>query len=216
MIAHHWHGCGNRVRASSPCPHPLFDQVHASDLDTDQFAAAPHHPAITYHQGAAHASGLAPASVDAITVATALHWFDFDLFWPEVTRVAAPGALFAAWTYQLPTGDHDVQTHMLDPIMAVIDPYWSQRNRLSWQGYDRAWTGMPFATMAAPAFACDLTWTPRQLLAFIKSWSAYIRAVDDGHSNRLARLEATALAHLPDRPRALTMPLNFVAALVTP
>ncbi|MEL6111288.1 MAG: class I SAM-dependent methyltransferase [Pseudomonadota bacterium] len=191
-----------------------FDHVHASDIDADQLAVATAHPKITYHHGPAHQSGLASQSVDAITVATGLHWFEFDLFWPEVSRVAAPDALFAAWTYQLPVGDPDLNMYLLDPIMSVIDPYWSARNRQSWQGYNPSWTGMPFARVAVPAFSCALEWTPRQVLSFVKTWSAYIHAVDDGHRDRLAAIEETALATLCDTPSDLEMPLHLVAAKV--
>ncbi|MEO1150509.1 MAG: hypothetical protein AAFW83_05905 [Pseudomonadota bacterium] len=48
----------------------------------------------------------------------------------------------------------------------------------------------------------------------MKTWSAYIRAVDDGHRDRLAAIEETALATLCDTPSGLEMPLHLVAAKV--
>jgi ubiquinone/menaquinone biosynthesis C-methylase UbiE len=36
-------------------------------------------------------------SFDAVCVAQALHWFDYELFWPEVQRVLKPSGVFAAW-----------------------------------------------------------------------------------------------------------------------
>ena len=40
-------------------------------------------------------------TVDLVTVAQALHWFDVSSFYPEVRRVAKPGGILAVWCYQL-------------------------------------------------------------------------------------------------------------------
>jgi ubiquinone/menaquinone biosynthesis C-methylase UbiE len=41
----------------------------------------------------AEASGLADRSVDLVSVAQALHWFDLGRFFAEVQRVARPNAV---------------------------------------------------------------------------------------------------------------------------
>ena len=41
----------------------------------------------------AEQSGLASGAVDVVTVATALHWFEFDRFYAEVKRLAERGIL---------------------------------------------------------------------------------------------------------------------------
>ena len=46
---------------------------------------------------------LLTGSVDLVTVAQALHWFDLPRFYDEVQRVARPGGLIAVWCYQLHT-----------------------------------------------------------------------------------------------------------------
>jgi ubiquinone/menaquinone biosynthesis C-methylase UbiE len=40
-------------------------------------------------------------SVDLVTVAVAIHWFNFDEFYREVKRVLKPNGILAAWTYSL-------------------------------------------------------------------------------------------------------------------
>src|ERR1051325_7947988 len=50
---------------------------------------------------AADASGLAPQSVDLVTVAHALHWLDRPAFYVEARRVLAPGGVVAVWCYGL-------------------------------------------------------------------------------------------------------------------
>ena len=41
------------------------------------------------------------SSVDLVTVAVAIHWFNFDEFYREVKRVLKPDGILAAWTYSL-------------------------------------------------------------------------------------------------------------------
>lgn len=192
-----------------------FPSVHATDADPAQIAQAPAHPNIAYAAAPAHRSGLPDASVDAITVATALHWFDFTLFWPEIRRVARPGALFAAWSYVWPETDDDVHERLIEPQMSIIERYWSAQNRLSWRGYPPGETGCPFAPIDAPGFVCTLRWRPRDLAAFMRSWSAHLRARQDGHEAELARIEADAVDALGETPREVRLPLVMRAARVS-
>ena len=41
------------------------------------------------------------SSTDLVTVAVAIHWFNFDEFYREVKRVLKPKGILAAWTYNL-------------------------------------------------------------------------------------------------------------------
>ena len=103
-----------------------FSQVHATDIDNEQIAHAAEHPRIHYGQAPAHSSGLPPNSVDAVTVATALHWFDHKLFWEEIRRVAKPNALFCGWTYHRCYTDPDVHEQLIEPVLEIIEPYWAE------------------------------------------------------------------------------------------
>ena len=64
-----------------------FEAVIATDASAKQIAAARPHPRVTYAVGRAEDSGLEDNSVDLITVAQSLHWFDLNLFYGEVRRV---------------------------------------------------------------------------------------------------------------------------------
>ena len=56
---------------------------------------------ITYLVEPAEKSSLSTGSVDLVTVGVALHWFNFDMFFPEVKRVLKKGGIIAAWAYFL-------------------------------------------------------------------------------------------------------------------
>lgn len=52
-------------------------------------------PTVRALSGSAEAIALPDASVDAVTVGNAMHWFDMDLAGPEIGRVLAPGGILA-------------------------------------------------------------------------------------------------------------------------
>ncbi|MDR0287953.1 MAG: class I SAM-dependent methyltransferase [Clostridiales bacterium] len=54
--------------------------------------------------GAAEATTLPDKSVDVITCAQALHWFDPDTFWAECRRIGKPGAVVIAIYNNTPGG----------------------------------------------------------------------------------------------------------------
>ncbi|MGF1544161.1 MAG: class I SAM-dependent methyltransferase [Parvularculaceae bacterium] len=191
-----------------------FERVDATDVSAEQIAAAPVRDNIFYKTAPAERTGLPDAAVDVVTVATALHWFEFDAFWREVKRVSRPGALFAAWTYHRLEVDPQTETTLLAPIAAVIDPYWSDGNRLSWRGYPPAEVGFPFPEVAAPDFACELSWTAGDLVKFVRTWSAYARAASDGLGPDLDAIEAAAIEGLGDDRRAARLPLAVLAGRV--
>jgi ubiquinone/menaquinone biosynthesis C-methylase UbiE len=93
-------GCGSGQASVALAEH--FAVVHATDVAAEQIAAATAHGRVRYSVAPAERSGLRAQSVDLVTVAQALHWFDVPAFYAEVARVARPGALLAVWTYPLP------------------------------------------------------------------------------------------------------------------
>ncbi len=191
-----------------------FSRVHATDIDHAQIKHAPRHPKIEFMTAPAHASHLSEGSVDAITAATALHWFDCEKFWKEVRRVACRGAIFCAWTYHAAKTHSDVRNALITPLADILEPYWSDGNRLSWRGYSKQELAMPFDEVDTPDFACRLEWKPVQIAAFVRTWSAYRKACLDGHADTLAAIEAEGLAKIEDKPWEFTLPLTCLAARI--
>src|SRR5262245_30282656 len=58
-----------------------FERVVGTDPSMPQLAEARKHPRVEYHEGVEGESGLEPASVDLVTAAQALHWFDLQSFY---------------------------------------------------------------------------------------------------------------------------------------
>jgi len=72
----------------------LFVHVQATDMSEQQIAHALTAENITYSVQSAERTNFADQQFDLITVAQALHWFDFEKFWPEVLRVLNPAECF--------------------------------------------------------------------------------------------------------------------------
>ena len=89
---------GNGQAARSLATH--FTAVIATDASEQQISNAQTCNGVSFRTAAAEDSGLDAASIDLVTVAQALHWFDIDRFFEEVNRVLKPGGILAVWCYQ--------------------------------------------------------------------------------------------------------------------
>ncbi|HET6821827.1 MAG TPA: class I SAM-dependent methyltransferase, partial [Anaerolineales bacterium] len=76
-----------------------FDNVYATDASAEQISHAYLHENVEYHAEPAEHVSLRDTSVDLVTVAVAIHWFNFDEFYREVKRVLKLDGILAAWTY---------------------------------------------------------------------------------------------------------------------
>jgi SAM-dependent methyltransferase len=147
-----------------------FDRVVATDPSAQQITQAQRHPRVEYRVEPAEHSSMEDRSVDAVTVAQALHWFDLPRFVEEVRRVARPGALFAAWSYAGCNVGAKVDAVIARLYEGILGEYWPPERRLVEEGY--ASLEIPFPQIEAPAFEMRTDWNAEQLLAYLRSWSA--------------------------------------------
>jgi SAM-dependent methyltransferase len=156
-----------------------FDRVIGTDASREQIAAARPHPEIEFRVAPADRSGLPGSSVGLITVAQALHWFDFGRFYAEVRRVLKPGGLLAVWAYGITeVEDEAVHRIALDYYANVVGPYWPPERVVVETGYQTI--PFPFCELAPPPFRMEVRWTLDALLGYFSTWSAtnrYIKAV---------------------------------------
>ena len=185
-----------------------FESVIATDASQQQISAATPGANITYRVARADDSGLAPHSVDLVTVAQALHWFDLDAFYREVQRVLDPRGLLAVWTYGLlhvegTAADTLVQEFYHD----IVGPYWPPERRFVEEGY-RGFT-FPFAELSPPPFNMHEQWDRAHLLGYLRSWSATGRYVEERGLDPVSALEERLASVWSDAhtARRVTWPL---------
>lgn len=110
-------------------------------------------------------------SFDLITVATAYHWLNPEGFHREATRIGKPGAVVAAWAYNLVCCedraiDESIQRFYFD----VMYDFWDKERRHVEQSYQTV--DFPFAPLPSQEFSRELRWEKEQLLGYISTWSA--------------------------------------------
>lgn len=167
-------GCGSGQAAVPLAAH--FQRIVATDLSIAQIGQARPHPHVEYRAAPCDASGLPDASCDLVTVAQAIHWFDFERFYAEVRRVLKPGGLVAAWTYTLLRSEPAINAEIEAFYADTLQPWWPPQRRWVEQGY----SGMPFpfaAVTPAPIFAIRRQWMLADLVNYIGTWSAVQRCI---------------------------------------
>jgi SAM-dependent methyltransferase len=192
-----------------------FERVVATDASAAQLAHAAPHERGRYHAARAEASGLACASVDVVTVAQAMHWFDLDAFYAEARRVLRPGGALAAWTYGDASLDDDALTAILRRFSEeTVGPYWPAERLVVLDGYRSI--AFPFAEVAVPAFTLERRWLLPELAGYLRTWSAAARfaAAHDRDPVEIVEAELAARWGDPAAPRVVRWPLAMRAGRV--
>lgn len=151
----------------------FYDQVIATDASAEQINRAEPHERIIYRVEPAENTGMASGSVDLVTVAVAVHWFDFDQFYQEVRRVLKPNGVIAVWTYALPQIKPDLDALIAHLDGEILAEYWPERLHYLHEHYETL--PFPFERLPVPSFAIEADWNMGQLLGFLNSWSAVRR-----------------------------------------
>ena len=168
--AHQWVwdcGTGNGQAALALCAH--FQGVIASDVSRNQLLQIPPQRGLWRVQ-CRESAPLPTASLQAITVAQALHWFDLESFYAEVQRTLCLGGLFAAWSYNLLRVGGAVDEVILHYYTQVVGPFWPAERK--WVEEDYVSLPQPFAGAERWVTSMASDWALVQLIDYLRSWSA--------------------------------------------
>jgi SAM-dependent methyltransferase len=198
---------GNGQAAVALADH--FERVVATDASAEQVKSAASHPRVDYRVAPAEASGLDDESVDLISVAQALHWFDHDAFFNEVSRVLRPGGLIAVWSYNLLRCTPAIDRLLYRYYSEIVGPFWPPERVHIENGYSDL--PFPFDELPHPEFAMTTEWSLNQLLGYLATWSATRRYIAENDSDPLKPIEEE-LAGLwgePQQQRNIEWPLTL-------
>lgn len=167
-------GTGNGQAAAGLAVH--FERVIATDASADQIAHAFPHERVEYRVEPAEEVNLEAASVDLITVATAVHWFDLARFYGNVRRVAVPGGILAVWTYHTSVIASEIDAVLDHYYREILAEYWPDR----WHYIDEHYQTLPFPfpELSTPAFEMQTNWRLDELVGYLSSWSASQRYLE--------------------------------------
>jgi ubiquinone/menaquinone biosynthesis C-methylase UbiE len=159
-----------------------FRHVIATDISTKQIQQAESKPNIIYQVCPAEKTSFHDHSFDLVTVAQALHWFDFDLFYPELRRVLKPKGLFAAWSYGVARVSPEIDAVVDYLYNDLLETYWDSRRTLIDEEYQTI--PFPLKRIESPPLSIELEWTFEHfVLYFAKTWSAVQTYEDKNGSN---------------------------------
>lgn len=181
---------------NTQCVHLLqvaqyYNKVIATDASESQLKHAMPHPRVEYIHTPPSLSAEelvdivgGENSVDLVTVAQAVHWFDLPKFYSAVTRLLRkPGGIVAVWGY------NDIEVNpAVDALMKKFHdttlPYWNPRIQHLFSGYKTL--PFPFQSVGLSSEGQPLELDiPKELsfkgfMGMLESWSAVVTAKDQG------------------------------------
>lgn len=168
-----------------------FDKVIATDASESQLQRAMAHPRVQYiHTPLTFTDDDIVSlfgdenSVDLVTVAQGVHWFDLPNLYSLVSRLLRkPGGVFAVWCY-----NHVEVSPTFDPLALKFHdttlPFWDPNIKYVFDGYKAL--PFPFETVGFGSEGDPLPLEiPKELsfegfLRMLRSWSAVTTAKDQG------------------------------------
>ncbi len=196
---------GNGQAALSLTNH--FDLVIATDASAEQIAHAFDHPQIDYRNVPAEHSEIWEHTIDLVTVAQALHWFNFEQFYTEVRRVLKPGGIIAAWTYSLLNISPEIDEIANHFYEYVVGEFWPPERSY----VEKKYKSLPFSfnEIDPPEFSMTRDLDLPELLGYINTWSATQRFIRTNGKNPLKALEKNLLPLWgnPDEKKHVVWPL---------
>ncbi|MEP7144329.1 MAG: class I SAM-dependent methyltransferase [Ferruginibacter sp.] len=155
----------------------FFDQVYATDISEQQIKNAVPRENVFYSVERAESTSFADNSFGLVTVAQAIHWFDFESFYKEVNRTLKPNGILAVIGYGLIRIDHETDPVIDSFYHDVIGPYWDKERKYVDENYQTI--PFPFNEIRAPVLDNIFEWTREEFTGYLETWSAvqhYIKA----------------------------------------
>ncbi|MGH8396641.1 MAG: class I SAM-dependent methyltransferase [Gammaproteobacteria bacterium] len=166
-------GTGNGQAALGLAAH--YKHVIATDPSKEQIGNAFPHERISYRVTVAESPMIKPQSIDLVTVAQAVHWFNRPAFYKQVDQVLKLGGVIAVWCYGLCSITPEIDAVVQSFYNNAIGAYWPPERVLIDEGYRTI--EFPFKDVPTPAFSMNQHWNLQQFLAYLDTWSAVRRFI---------------------------------------
>ena len=143
---------------------------------------------------------------DLITVAQAIHWFDFDKFYQSVKGYLQPEGIIAIIGYDLLHIDLECDKAIDHLYTDILGKYWHPERRYIDAHYQTI--PFPFKEIETAEFAQKAVWTLDHLYGYLNTWSALGNYMKQHGKNPLEiAKEQIAAAWDKDETKEVTFPL---------
>lgn len=150
---------------------PYFEQIVATDLSPQQLKQAHYLENVSYQIQHAEKTSFNNQIFDLVTVAQAIHWFDFDAFYTEVERTLKPDGVLAVIGYGLIQVEDALVNQLLQSLYyETLNGYWDTERKYIDEGY--ATIPFPFDELDVPQLNMQYHWNVDQFLNYLSTWSA--------------------------------------------
>lgn len=147
-----------------------FNKVYATDISEKQIKNAIRRGNIFYKIECAEKTAFPENTFDLITVAQAIHWFNFNDFYNEVKRTIKPNGIIAVIGYGLIETDKDTNEIISNFYKTILGPFWDKERKYIDENYQSI--PFPFNEIESPILYNTFGWTFEQLIGYFETWSA--------------------------------------------
>lgn len=165
----------------------FFKEVYATDISTAQIDNATKKENIFYEVVNAEDTKFENNVFDIITVAQAIHWFNFEMFYNEVNRTLKPGGIIAVFGYDVFSINKEIDNLIQKFYKETTGPYWDKERRYIDEQYKAI--PFPFKKIKTPEFSMSYNWQLEQVIGYLNTWSAvqhYIRKNNENPVDKFA------------------------------
>ena len=148
----------------------FFDRVEGTDISKNQLKEAPKLSNISYSIQQAEKVNFPDKSFDLITVAQAIHWFDFDQFYTEVKRTLKDDGILVVLGYGLFRSNAQTNKIIDHFYNNIIGSYWDEERKYLDNEYSTI--PFPFQEIKTPKVNFTQEWELERLIGYLKTWSA--------------------------------------------
>ena len=147
-----------------------FSTVIATDASETQIKNAEKKQGVSYQIATAENSNIETSSIDLITVAQAVHWFNIDDFSKEANRVLKNNGVLSVWTYNFLSVQKEIDEIIFYLYDTILGDYWPEERKMVEAGYKSI--QLPFKELKSPSVNMSANWNLSQLTGYLCTWSA--------------------------------------------
>ena len=160
-----------------------FRVVCATDISAAQLAQAQQLQGICYSIQPAEKTNFPDDCFDLVTVAQAIHWFDFEKFYVEMKRTAKPNAMLVVMGYGKIEVTPEIDSIINNFYKNTIGSYWDKERKYIDELYKTI--PFPFEEIKTPSFFITYNWTLDHFMGYLGTWSAVKHYINDKGQNPL-------------------------------